>query len=102
MIEVNISKESFMNNFLYYKLNGESMANPQDYSKAIIPFGIFNYSNSFFDYMKTWATSLNNNISPTDLRIWVPRAFYLNWADLQIAQINDGSNDLVSCTIGMI
>ena len=63
------------------------MANPQDASVAITPFGTYQYSNAFFDFMKTWAPSLsNNNISPTDWRIWLPRAFYLNWSDPQIAQ----------------
>jgi hypothetical protein len=36
----------------------------------------------FFDYWKTWTkASSKSNISPTDWRIWLPRAFYLNWSD---------------------
>src|ERR1041384_4995795 len=63
------------------------MANPQDVSMAVTPFGTYQYSNAYFDFMKTWAASLSkNNISPTDWRIWLPRAFYLNWSDPQVMQ----------------
>jgi hypothetical protein len=53
-----------------------------DISKAETPFGNFQYSNAFFDFMKTWTNSLyNNGKSLSDWRIWLPRAFYLNWSD---------------------
>jgi hypothetical protein len=53
-----------------------------DISKAETPFGNFQYSNAFFDFLKTWIKSSNNSkISPADWRIWLPRAFYLNWSD---------------------
>ncbi len=46
------------------------------------PFGEINYSDAFFDFMKTWVkSSSKSKISPTDWRIWLPRAFYLNWSD---------------------
>ena len=57
----------------------QSMA---DISKADTPFGDFHFSNAFFDFMKNWTNSLNmGNKSLTDWRIWLPRAFYLNWSD---------------------
>ncbi|MDF2736426.1 MAG: hypothetical protein K0S93_282 [Nitrososphaeraceae archaeon] len=36
----------------------------------------------YFDFLKTWSPTLaDNNISPSDWRIWLPSAFYLNWSD---------------------
>ena len=53
-----------------------------DESKVISPTGSIQYSDAFFDFMKTWVKSSNKSkISPTDWRIWLPRAFYLNWSD---------------------
>jgi len=74
-------------NFLYDILQIDSMAFPPDASVAYTPFGTYQFSNAYFDFMKTWSSNLSkNNISPTDWRIWLPRAFYLNWSDPQIMQ----------------
>jgi hypothetical protein len=36
----------------------------------------------YFDFMKTWVLSSNKqNTNIADWRIWLPRAFYLNWSD---------------------
>jgi len=59
----------------------------KEVSANINPFtGFTQYSPKFFeeyfDFMKTWSKSSNkNNINPADWRIWLPRAFYLNWSD---------------------
>jgi hypothetical protein len=58
-----------------------------DESKVIFPGFYGQYSHAFFDFMKTWADSFNKNkLSPTDWRIWLPRAFYLNWSDSKTSQ----------------
>jgi hypothetical protein len=58
-----------------------------DASKIMTPGFYGQYSNAFFDFMKSWVKSSNKkNLSPTDWRIWLPRAFYLNWSDPQTSQ----------------
>jgi hypothetical protein len=58
-----------------------------DASKIVTPGFYGQYSNAFFDFMKSWAKSSNKrNLSPTDWRIWLPRAFYMNWSDPQTSQ----------------
>jgi hypothetical protein len=51
-------------------------------SKVMVPGFYGEYSNAFFDFLKTWVkSSSKRNVSPTDWRVWLPRAFYLNWSD---------------------
>jgi hypothetical protein len=64
----------------------------QESTDAVTPFGRYTkYSPEFikeyFDFLKTWSPTLaDNNISPTDWRILLPSAFYLNWSDPQTFQ----------------
>jgi hypothetical protein len=56
-------------------------------SMVVSPLGFVGYSDAFFDFMKTWVKSSNkSNINPTDWRVWLPRAFYLNWSDPKTLQ----------------
>jgi hypothetical protein len=58
-----------------------------DESVIMTPGFFGQYSNAYFDFMKSWTESTNKrNLSPTDWRIWLPRAFYLNWSDPKTSQ----------------
>jgi hypothetical protein len=62
-----------------------------DSSYVASPFDAYQLSRQFFDeyfgFIKNWIESLHNNkISPIDWRIWLPKAFWLNWSDPQTWQ----------------
>ena len=65
------------------------------------PFGNISYSDAFFDLMKNWLIDINktwikaiNSYEYPDLRIFLPRAFFINWSDPKVRE-----NELFNPTI---
>jgi hypothetical protein len=67
--------------------------NEQRASILPTPFGNISYSDAFFDLMKSWLIDLNNtwikainSYEYPDLRIFLPRAFFIDWSDPKIRE----------------
>lgn len=71
----------------------DPLYNRNDASILPTPFGNISYSDAFFDLMKNWLIDLNktlikamNSYEYPDLRMFLPRAYFINWSDPKIRE----------------